>query len=281
MQPRRTIRPWSYHTAILVVLLTLTGCGAAGNATAQKKNTPNPTATSIVTPSYTAPYTITVPNNDIFTPYIAIIPAGAPINWINADSVLHTVIGGPTSDGGVINPAPFQLVLQPGDQQTMTLRSPGLYYYYCGAHATPDATGRAASMANTRAYPLSMDGFIDVVGAGLSGQSTAAINMTTAGGFSPWMIVVNRGATVAWKNATQQAISLATTRAQGALNPTPLAMQVQPGATSTQVMSVPGVYDYYSTQDATLNTIWNRPSARQGAPGYPVPMEGIIVVLNN
>lgn len=266
----------SYLALGVAVLSLLAGCGTAiGHARQTSAN--NATASATVQTS--APYTITMPSNDIFTPYIAIIPAGAPINWINADTVLHTVIGGPTSGGGVINPQPFQLVLQPGDVQTMTLRSPGLYYYYCGAHATPIADGRAASMANTRAYPLAMDGFIDIVGSGLSGLTTSAVTMTNAGDFSPWMTVVDRGASVTWTNATHESTTIATTRAQSSLNPTPLAIQVQPGASVTQVMSVPGVYDYYSTQAATLNTIWNRPSARPGAPGYPSPMEGVILVL--
>lgn len=278
MRARRTVGIIGSLAVAIALLPSLAGCGTARGA-AHQTGAKSPTATAVAQTPAPAPYTITVPGNDIFTPYVAIIPAGAPIEWINADTVLHTVIGGPTSGGGVINPEPFQLVLQPGDEQAMTLRSPGLYYYYCGAHATPATDGRAASMQGTRAYPLPMDGFIDIVGAGLSGLTSSTITMTSAGGFSPWMTVVNRGASVTWSNATQQTVSIVTTRGLGSLNPSPLAMQIQPGASVTHVMSVPGVYDYYSTQAATLNTIWNRPSARPGVSGYPSPMEGVMLVL--
>lgn len=277
----RTRRPESFVVIVVIVAAAFlaTGCATASGAPPQASSTATPTPTSPAAGSGAVPFTITVPGTDLFTPYIAVIPTGTPIHWLNADTVLHTVISGPTSDGGAINPAPFQLVLQPGDEQTLTLRQSGLYYYYCGAHATAGADGRAASMSNTRAYPLAMDGFIYAVGTGLSGSPSATINMTTNDTFAPWMTVLTRGGSITWTNQTAQVMSITTTQKRDALNPVPLAVQVQPGGKTTLTLNTPGVYNYYSPQAATLDTQWNRPIARKGAQTYPAPMEGIIVVL--
>lgn len=278
----RSVGPFVLILVLVVVLVLGSGCATTAGARSQTRSTPSavPTTSGAGQPSGLTPFTITVPETDLFTPYIAVIAAGTPIRWVNADTVLHTVISGPTAAGGTINPVSFQLALPPGDQQTLTLRAPGLYYYYCGAHATIGADGRAASMSNTRAYPLAMDGFLEVVGSGLSGSPAATIALTAAGTFAPWMTVVNRGASITWTNPTAQAITLVTTPGHGTLNPVPLAVQVPPGGSATQRLSAPGIYDYYSTQAATLDKTWNRPIARSGAPGYPAPMEGIIVVLS-
>ena len=277
----RNRQPGSVAVIAVIIgsLLLFTGCATVtGQASSTPTPAPTPSTSNVGTGS--VPFTITVPGTDLFTPYIAVVPAGTPIRWLNADTVLHTVISGPTSDGGAINPQPFQLVLQPGDLQTLTPRQAGLYYYYCGAHATPNADGRAASMPNTRANPLAMDGFIYVAAAGISGSPSATVTMT-AGTFAPWMTVVRRGASITWTNQTGQVITLATTQARDTLNPVPIALRVQPGGSAALTLNTPGVYDYYSTQGATLDTQWNRPIARPGASGYPAPMEGVIVVLAN
>jgi plastocyanin len=273
-----SIRTWRSRVggvALLLGALLLAGCATSATAV----SAPTATPTSTATPSTSVNHIVTIPNNDIFAPYISVINAGDTVTWVNSDTVLHTVVTTATSGGDTINPIQFQLVLPAGKQAGVLLRSPGLYYYYCGAHAGLTSQGRAAAFTTVRAYPVAMDGFIYVRGPGLSGLSSATINLSSDNQFNPWIVIVNSGASVTWVNQTAQPTSVRSSASYGLVDPVPLDFALAPGASKSMAMSTPGVYDYYSTATARLDPVWARPSAMSGAAGYPVPAEGIIVVL--
>jgi plastocyanin len=265
--------------ALIVSALLLASCshGAATTHAKTAGNAPvSPTATAL--PAVITTNVISVPQTDLFVPYIAVAEAGDTITWVNNDTMLHTVVTGPTN--GVVDPVQFQLVLPAGQHAQLTLRTPGVYYYYCGAHAALNSQGRAAAFSSVRPYPLAMDGILYVRGPGLSGLPSATVTLTSGDAFTPWIIVVNPGAKVTWTNQTRQTEVLWTAPGYGGLNPVKLAITVVSGGSSSYVFTTPGIYDYYTTAGAMLDTTWLRPAARQGAPGYPVPMEGIVVVLS-
>jgi plastocyanin len=270
-------------TSIILVLFSvalLASCAQGATATG------TPRASRAITPT-AAPkviepinHVVFIPETDLFAPYILVINAGDSVTWMNDDTVLHTVVTAPRAAGGTIDPDPFQLVLQPGQQSSMTLRSPGVYYYLCDAHAALTAQGRAAAMPSVRPYPLPMDGFIYVRGPSLSGLPTATITLSADNQFNPWITVVNLGATVTWTNRSGQAQDVASIPGYGAVNPVAITFHVAAGATTSFRFTTPGIYDYYATGPAQLDPLWRRARARSGVSGYPVPMEGIIVTLD-
>lgn len=277
-------RPWQAPTSLALValsMLLLTSCGLGG--TAASRHPASGGATPTLTPAMvgSANHAVIVPQTDIFAPYILVINAGDSVTWMNDDTMLHTIVTVPRTAGGTIDPEQIQLVLQPGQQSTITLRSPGVYYYYCGAHASLTSQGRAAAMTSVRPYPVTMDGVIYVRGAGISGVPAATITMSTNNQFNPWITVLNLGARVTWANETGQAQNVAGIPGYGAVNPVPINVHVAAGATASMQFTTPGIYDYYATGPATLDPIWQRARAKPGAAGYPVPMEGVIVILDS
>lgn len=241
---------------------------------------PTSTATSAAVIRGPANHVVIVPQTDLFAPYLLVINAGDTVTWMNNDTMVHTVVSAPRAAGGSIDPTPFQFVLQPGQQATITLRDAGLYYYYCGAHATLTPQGRAAALRTVRAYPLAMDGIIYVRGPQISAESSATITLSATNQFTPWLSVLSRGATVTWSNQTPQAQEVRTSPGYGAVNPDPFNVSLAANASASITLTTPGLYDYYATGAATLDPIWQRPSARSGVAGYPVPMEGVIAILD-
>jgi plastocyanin len=279
MRTHSWVRRTGSATIVLSTLL-LANCGNGVPAT-QVRTGGNPSVKPTVAaagPAVMDTEVISVPQTDLFVPYIAVAEAGDTVTWVNNDTMLHTVVTGPTN--GVIDPVQFQLVLPAGQHAEITLRQPGIYYYYCGAHTALNSQGRAAAFSSVRPYPLAMDGILYVRGPGMSGLSSATVTLMQNNALTPWITVLNPGATLTWLNHTGQREDLRTTPGYGGLTPVPLAVTVPSGGSSSYTFTTPGVYDYYATAGATLDPTWLRPTARLGVPGYPVPMEGIVVVLN-
>jgi plastocyanin len=222
---------------------------------------------------------ITIPNNDIFAPYMTVLNAGDSVTWLNQDSVLHTILSAPSIQGGAVNPQQFQIVLGAGKAASLTLRHPGLYYYYCDAHTTFQDQGPAAARPGMRAYPVPMDGFLYVLGSGVSGLAKQSVILSTDDRFTPWLTLINPGGTVTWTNQTQRALTVQGAPGYGLVNPTPLTMQIAPGSSASHTFTSVGVYDYYAAERASLDPIWMRPAALPGTAGYPIPMEGIVAVF--
>lgn len=273
MHPRRFS---AAATFVLLSVLLLVGCGTTVTAApprAVSTNTPIP----VVEPQS---HEIIIPHTDIFAPYIVVTNVGDTVNWSNDDTMLHTIVSGATTEGGAINPIQFQFVLPAGKQTGIVLRQAGVYYYYCAVHASLNAQGRAAAFPTVRPYPVPMDGIIYVQGTDLSGLASAAVAISSNNEFTPWITIVNNGGTVTWTNQTAQRQSVQSVPNYGLVDPTPLGFQLAPGASQTITFQTPGVYDYYAAGAAKLDRTWMRPVALPGATGYPVAMEGIVVVLD-
>ncbi|HEX6542708.1 MAG TPA: plastocyanin/azurin family copper-binding protein [Ktedonobacterales bacterium] len=272
-------------SGVLVVLgsLLLSGCSTSGSpsqAQSTRISTPISTPTAAVFASGPSNTTIIVPNNDLFAPYITMLNVGDTVTWVNQDTVLHTIVTAPTEEGGALNPTQFQYVLGAGKSASLTLRQPGLYYYYCDAHATlPEGGTTAAARPGVRAYPLPMDGFLYVKGTGISAAANQMVSMTTGNRFVPWITILTAGETVTWTNQAQRVFNVRGVPGYGLLNPTSLAFRVAPGGSSSMTFGTVGIYDYYATEGARLAPVWLRPEALPGATGYPVPMEGIVAVF--
>lgn len=277
MKIQRSLK-WGIGVFLVLGSLFLSSCGETSAPGSQAA--PASTATAATYGSSGASnHTVIIPNNDMFTPYIAQLNVGDTVTWVNADTVLHTILTTPSKEGNAINPEQFQYVLGPGKSASFTPRQPGLYYYYCDAHASLPDGGAALARKGVRPYPIPMDGFLYVRGTGISAAANQTVTMDADNRFAPWLTIVNVGGSVSWKNQTQQAIRVQGTPGYGLLNPTPLDFQVAPGSTSTTTFQTVGVYDYYSPGSAKLAPVWLRPEAIAGKAGYPAPMEGIVAVF--
>lgn len=109
-----------------------------------------------------------IPGKDLFTSQFLAIPSGGSIYWYNADTDAHIITQAPGWQTP-INPASFDSFTVQGsddappngETHSLTFDAPGLYYYYCSAHARIVASShRAAPMQDASAYPIAMDGFI-------------------------------------------------------------------------------------------------------------------------
>ncbi|HEX6121556.1 MAG TPA: plastocyanin/azurin family copper-binding protein [Ktedonobacterales bacterium] len=109
-----------------------------------------------------------IPGKDLFTSQFLAIPSGGTIYWYNADTDAHTITQAPGWPAP-INPASFDSfdikgtedAPPNGETHSLTFDTPGLYYYYCSAHARiVAASHRAAPIQDASAYPIAMEGFI-------------------------------------------------------------------------------------------------------------------------
>lgn len=272
-------RTWTHGALIALASLLISGCGAASVSGSHAQAPGSSTASSTTDAGGAVNRTIIIPNNDIFAPYIAQLNVGDTVTWVNEDTVLHTILTTSTVQGDAVNPTQFQFVLGAGKSASLTLRQPGLYYYYCDAHATLVADGPAAARIGVRAYPLPMDGFLYVLGQGISASANQTVNMSSDNRFTPWITITNPGGAVRWMNQSQRTITLHGVQGYGLLNPTPLDLRVAPGSSAAITFQTVGIYDYYSVDSAKVVPVWLRPEALPGVAGYPVPMEGIVAVF--
>ena len=115
------------------------------------------------------PNSVSAGNDDFTTDFIA-VSAGGTVTWHNNDTDKHYVTD-PGTFGVNINPARFGDGLNQikgtddappnGGDIALTFTTPGLYYYYCTAHAkfTP-ALERAMAHPAASVYPIPMEGFV-------------------------------------------------------------------------------------------------------------------------
>ena len=93
--------------------------------------------------------------------------------------------------------------------------------------------------------------------------------------FGPVVAVVQTGATVTWTNQDATAHSVvAYPKAPAAFDVT-----VAPGNTGSVTFTKPGVYRYYSKQDASYDAKLNAVKANADSPAFPSPMRGVVLVL--
>jgi plastocyanin len=123
----RGVRVWRGAALLGVGLLTLAAAGCSHNSA---------TAPGVAAPAEPTLVTVAIPKADRFTPAVTAAVRGGQIVFHNGDSDPHTV----TSVPG--DPTTFDLQLPPGATVKLTLRTSGLYRYYCTRHAFYDPQTR-------------------------------------------------------------------------------------------------------------------------------------------
>jgi len=94
--------------------------------------------------------------------------------------------------------------------------------------------------------------------------------------FGPVVAVVTAGDTVTWTNQDATAHYVVAYPSQ----PAAFDVTVAPGKTGTVTFAKPGIYRYYSKQDAGYDAALNAVKANDNSPASPSPMRGVIVVLS-
>lgn len=104
---------------------------------------------------------------DQFTNAFLAIAQGGSVSWHNADTDTHLISTVPDLGESVNRTGLKQIVIkgtddQPGGEtKTLPFRQPGLYYYYCAAHASINiAWHRAQAHSDASESPIPMDGFV-------------------------------------------------------------------------------------------------------------------------
>lgn len=97
-----------------------------------------------------------------------------------------------------------------------------------------------------------------------------------AGYFSPVVAVVQAGDTVTWTNQDSSPHSVVSYPDAKM----PFDIDVEPGQEGTVTFTEPGIYRYYSDLQAKYDEKMAGVVANEGTDLYPVPMRGVIVVLD-
>ncbi len=99
---------WTVGRASMILVafgaLLLSSC-SMGSAGITSSASETATATSAAQGAGASNHVITIPNNDIFAPYMTVLNAGDTVTWLNQDSILHTILTAPTAAGGAVNPS--------------------------------------------------------------------------------------------------------------------------------------------------------------------------------
>jgi len=103
--------------------------------------------------------------------------------------------------------------------------------------------------------------------------------------FDPFLLAVQLKAVVTWVNDdTIPHVFITTPQKNAFLNPQPFSFTIAPGQRVTFRCTQPGIYHYYDTSMSTWNTAFSRVAAKQGAPQFPLAMDGVLWVqgaINN
>ncbi len=117
--------------------------------------------------------TNTIPNGkDEFTTDFLAITQGGRVSWHNRDTDTHyiSLVDGWSAPINAEDIGPYQVegtatAPPTGGTTDTTFTTPGLYYYYCSAHADINGTWhRAQARKDASLAPIPMEGFVLVVG---------------------------------------------------------------------------------------------------------------------
>lgn len=233
--------------------------------------------------------TITMPRlQDLFVPFLLVVPLQATVTWQNDDVVGH-LIATTTQADHFLNQEAFSLYASPGQRVQFTFSRPGLYHYYDPTMSTWNrALARVAANSGTPHFPLAMDGVIWVQGH-ISGLPTAAINHVLAGhdDFASEFLAINQPGGITWHNFDEDAHFVGLVDGWASpVNPVDIGLyriagtsDVPGGATITVLFNVPGLYYYYCRNHDRVDPLSHRAQALPMASEYPIPMEGFVLVL--
>jgi len=101
---------------------------------------------------------IVMPDADRFLPLATAVKKGTQVTWTNLDSDGHTVL----TDPGVT--VQFKLVVPADGQVSYTFDKPGIYPYFCDAHAQWNGDiKRVEARQGSSEYPAAMEGVVFVL----------------------------------------------------------------------------------------------------------------------
>lgn len=234
--------------------------------------------------------TVTIPKNqDLFEPFILVVPLNATVTWHNEDTVTHVVATTP-QQSHFLNRETFSWRVPAGQKVQFTFNEAGLYHYYDSTLSSWNTTlSRVAAHAGTPHFPLAMDGVIWVQGA-INDLPTAAVNSVIAGHdeFASEFLAIDQPGGVSWHNfdADPHFVGLVAGWS-GQVNPTDIGLyriagtdDIAGGATVTVLFNTPGLYYYYCRNHDLVDPLTHRSKALPMASEYPIPMEGFVLVLN-
>lgn len=100
---------------------------------------------------------VVMPSADWFEPLAISVKAGTQVTWSNLDSDAHTVVADPGS-------SEFRFVAPANGTVSYTFNKPGIYAYYCDAHATWNGElKRVQARTASDVYPAAMEGVVFVL----------------------------------------------------------------------------------------------------------------------
>lgn len=265
--------------AAIIAALLFVGCGLT-----DASNISEPVAPTTVIPN-----TVTITQGEQFSPYILEVSPGTTVTWHNNDLLPHTMQTSPLTSA-FLNPVPLSLQAAAQGATTFTFTQPGLYDYFDPHFATWNTKDQRVQAASQfPSYPEAMEGVIWVKGAvaGLPKQATDSIP-NLKDDFVKEFMAVQTGGAVTWHNYdTDKHYVTPVTGWQGDINPDPsfqlhtingTTAQPPTGGTITVTFTKPGLYYYYCSAHADVDSIWNRAKAHDNASEYPIPMEGFVLV---
>jgi plastocyanin len=232
-----------------------------------------PTATP-ATPTTVAPNTVTMPG-DYFSPATLVVKPGDTVTFKNQDSDPHTVTSVPGNA-----PAAINLAVKPGDSATFTFTAPGLYWYYCTAHAQWDAaTGQVKANATVDDPSEPMEGFILVL-APATAPTSATVNIPTGttnnDSFRPVVTTVQAGSVVTFNNADTDLHDVTTVPGNA---PEKVSLAITSGQSASFTFKTPGLYWYYCDVHADFDKKTGQLSAHDDVDQPSEPMMGVVAVL--
>ncbi|MEO7020589.1 MAG: plastocyanin/azurin family copper-binding protein [Ktedonobacteraceae bacterium] len=268
--------------AMLIGAVLLTACN--GSATSN-----NVAATLLHNAPVARDSAVIIPlGQEIFTPFIRVVQLGTPVTWHNTDRVAHTITT--TSEhSSFLNPQAFALHIPVGQTTSFTFHKAGLYNYFDNTQATWNSKDqRVAANKGVPNYPLAMEGVIWVQGP-VAGLPRTVVNpIPGKDEFFKNFVAIPKGGSVSWHNTDMDDhfVSLVSGWSEP-INPSDVGViqikgtHAHPGGeTKTQTFSTPGLYYYYCSAHATVNTAWKRVEAHKDASETPLPMEGFILVTS-
>jgi plastocyanin len=101
---------------------------------------------------------IVMPDADRFQPLALAVKQGTQVTWTNLDSDAHTVL---TDPGESVQ---FKFVVPANGHTSYTFDKPGMYPYFCDAHATWNSElKRVQARPGSSEYPAAMEGVVFVL----------------------------------------------------------------------------------------------------------------------
>jgi plastocyanin len=109
-------------------------------------------------PVYSGNAKIVMPSADRFDPLTIAVRKGTQVKWTNLDSDAHTVLTDPTDS------VQFKFVAPANGTASYTFDKPGMYPYFCDAHAQWNADlKRVQAREGSSEYPAAMEGVVFVL----------------------------------------------------------------------------------------------------------------------